>query len=91
MSGLCDAGAVQPRAPRRLSWKLFLVFAAPFVLLMAFVFVLDWLENRGHVWTPIEREPVFGYVPAGAHLVASLHSGYRQRVRRPAPGARGLC
>lgn len=82
ISGLCDAGAVQPRAPRRrLSWKLFLLFPAPFVLLMTFVFVLDWLENRGHVWTAIEREPVFGYGPAGAHLVASSHSGWAFAAR----------
>lgn len=72
---------MQPR--RRLTAKLALVFFAPFVLLLAFVFFLDWRANQGHAWVRIEDEAIYRYVPAGARLASSSHSGWT--FRRTAP------
>ncbi len=51
------------------------VIGGGFALLIAFAFVLDWLQTRGHVWADVDHDPVLAYVPSGAHLVASSHSG----------------
>jgi hypothetical protein len=51
------------------------VFFVPFGLLVGGVFVVNALENCGHDWVALEAEPVFAYVPAGAHLVGAGHTG----------------
>jgi hypothetical protein len=66
-----------------LTLKLGLVFFTPFALLLIYIFMLDWLANRGRVWTPVESQPVFAYVPTGAHLVSSSHTGWTFTSRCP--------
>ncbi len=74
-----------PRPPRRrISVRFALIFFAPFVLLLACIFAIDWYENRSRVWTPVERQPVFAYIPANAHLVGSSHTGWTMSARCPA-------
>jgi hypothetical protein len=53
----------------------------PFFVILAMIFIVDRWEDSRHDWVPVESQPVFDYVPEGAHLVAATHSGWTSASR----------
>src|SRR5262249_55621217 len=50
-------------------------FGGFFLLVAGILGLSAWINTR-HAWVAIEREPIFGYVPSGAHLVDQSHTGW---------------
>ncbi len=80
---LCEDSVMKARAAPWLLLVLIPAMAVPFVLLIVAIFGLDWYETKQHVWVDVEHDPALAYVPAGAHLVASSHSGLTMAAQCP--------